>query len=85
MAAIATGRRGFIQWRRYRLRDARSGGHRLPVAARHAIIAGIDSIRARQAVIALDGHNLYMCRRALAIMTATNSTLVINARAKTER
>jgi hypothetical protein len=46
LAAISAGRRGLIQRRCDRLPTACIGGNRLAVAAWHAIIVWIDSIRA---------------------------------------
>jgi hypothetical protein len=58
LAAISAGRGGFVQGKSDRLRAARVGRDRFPVAAWHAIIAWIDSICAGRTVIALDDNGL---------------------------
>ena len=67
------------------MRGSCVGGHGLSVAPRHPGIARIDAIRARCAVIALDGHVSARAPAALAIMSASDAAPVISDRAKIER
>jgi hypothetical protein len=67
------------------LRATCVGGHGLPVAARHAVIARIDAIRTCRAVRALHNHGLRPNPRGANHHEASDATLATNARAKIER